>query len=395
MRAAEAQLQEGNAEAAAALAQNALDQAQAQALTATGSDDDATLAALNFLGQVHLELGDLDAARSYYLRAAALDPEGARDEAVGGGAEKFLCLAQLSEEGGRDSVAWFEKGAVALRARIQSLESNKTTKPNTTLSKLQRQRNHEDEAEAETEELKRKLAMALCSVAEVYMTDLSWEADAEQRCEALVTEATLVAPASAEAWQTLADVRISQARPEDARAALARSLDVWKGLEPDHRDVPAFPSRVALARLLMEVGMEREALEVLERLVAEDDGSVQTWYLGGWGLFVLGEKLREREKVKGKSGEGKQQQSKAEDDEDDDWNTSWISSRVWLNQCLHLYKLQEYEDEPLGEHAKELLAAIAKELGEAPADGEGDDYDDDEGEDGWEDAGDSDEEMQE
>ncbi|KAK7752060.1 hypothetical protein SLS62_006025 [Diatrype stigma] len=420
VRAAEAQLQEGNAEAALALAQSALDQAS------NDDDDDALLAAVNFLGQACLEVGDLDGARAHCLRAAALDPAGARDEAVGGGAEKFLCLAQLSEEGGRDSVAWFEKGAAALRARIQILEDSSSSRTNTTTSAAARIKRRstrssganasaeqegeapepaetaetKSDAEAEAELLKRKLAMALCSVAEVYMTDLSWEGDAEARCEALVTEATLVAPHSAEAWQTLADVRISQARPDDARAALARSLDLWRALPPDHPGVPAFAGRVALARLLLEVGRERAALEVLERLVAEDDSSVQTWYLGGWGLYVLGEKLREGEGTKNnknssnkENGDTKKNGKDVEEEDaedDDDWRTSWISSRVWLNQCLHLYKLQDYEDERLGEHAQELLDAIAKELGEAPAGGEGDDDDDGV----WEDDGDSDEEMQ-
>ncbi|KAI4869338.1 TPR domain-containing protein [Hypoxylon rubiginosum] len=345
VKAAEFQLQEGNVEDAATLAKKALEQA------VENSDDE--LSASNLLGQINLESGDFEAAREYFLRAVSIDEDGAKDEAVGGGPEKFLCLAQLSDEGGKDSVNWFEKGTAALRKQIQTLEEA---------------RRRSDEQDILLEELKKKLAMTLCSVAEVYMTDLSWEEDAEQRCETLVTEATMVAPDFAETWQTLANVRISQSRIDDAKAALTRSLELWKDLPPEDPAVPDFPSRVALARLLMEVEMEQEAIEVLERLVGEDDQSVEVWYLGGWGLYVMGEK---------------QKASKASEE---DWKASWISSRVWLNQCQHLYKLQDYEDEPLGEHAKELLSLIAKELGEAPV-GEGDD-------DEWEDDNDdSDEEM--
>ncbi|KAI0012918.1 TPR-like protein [Xylariaceae sp. FL0662B] len=344
VKAAEYQLSEGNVQDATTLAEKALDQ------SATGSDD--ALSALNLLGQINVETGEFEAARGFFLRAAAIDEDGSKDEAAGGGPEKFLCLAQLSEDGGKDSVGWFEKGAAALKKQILALEET---------------RRKSDEQVMRLDELKKKLAMTLCSVAEVYMTDLSWEDDAEQRCEALVTEATMVAPGFAETWQTLANVRISQERVEDAKAALTRSMDLWKDLPPEDPSVPDFPSRVALARLLMEVGMEQEAIEVLERMVGEDDESVEVWYLGGWGLYVTGEK------------------QKAEKSSDEDWKASWISSRVWLNQSLHLYKLQDYEDERLGEHANELLAAISKELGEASA-GEGD-----EGE--WEDA-DSDEEMQ-
>lgn len=354
VKAAEFQLQEGNVQDAATLAEKALRGAS------PGSDD--ALCALNFLGQISLELGDFETARAYLLRAVAIDEDGAKDESIGGGPEKFLTLAQLSEDGGKDSVGWFEKGAAALRQQIQAIENtNAKVKPS-------------GEQVTVLDELRKKLAMTLCSVAEVYMTDLSWEEDAEQRCESLTTEATMVAPDFAETWQTLANVRISQTRFDDAKAALNRSLELWKDLPPEHPSVPDFPSRVALSRLLMEVEMEQEAIEVLERLVGEDDQSVEVWYLGGWGLYVMGEKQ------KGQKSE-------------EDWKASWISGRVWLNQCLHLYKLQDYEDERLGEHAKELLAAIGKELGEAPAGKEDDDDDDDE-DDAWEDD-ESDEEMRE
>ncbi|KAI1807656.1 TPR domain-containing protein [Daldinia bambusicola] len=364
VKAAEYQLQAGNVQDALTLAEKALEQSSA----GSGSDDE--LAALNLLGQISLEAGEFEAARAYFLRAVAIDGDGTRDEAAGGGPEKFLCLAQLSEEGGKDSVTWFERGAAALRKQIQTLEGA---------------RRRTDEQAVQLDELKKKLAMTLCSVAEVYMTDLSWEDDAEPRCEALVTEATLVAPDFAETWQTLANVRISQARFDDAKAALTRSLELWKDLPPQDPAVPDFPSRVALARLLMEVEMEQEAIEVLERLVGEDDESVEVWYLGGWGLYVMGEKQKkETDKADGKGGGGGGGSSSSEED----WKASWISSRVWLNQCQHLYQLQDYEDERLGEHAQELLGLIAKELGEAPA-GEDEDEDED-----WEDEEDgSDEEM--
>ncbi|KAI0489536.1 TPR domain-containing protein [Xylaria cf. heliscus] len=352
VKAAEFQLQEGNVQDAATLAEKALEG------SAPGSDD--ALCALNFLGQINLELGDFDTARACLLRAVAIDEDGTKDESVGGGPEKFLSLAQLSEEGGKDSVGWFEKGAAALKAQIQALEAAK------------KKDKQSDERAMLLEELRKKLAMTLCSVAEVYMTDLSWEEDAEQRCESLTTEATMVAPDFAETWQTLANVRISQSRFDDAKAALNRSLELWKDLPPEDPSVPDFPSRVGLSRLLMEVEMEQEAIEVLERLVGEDDQSVEVWYLGGWGLYVMGAKHKD---------------NKTEEDR----QASWISSRVWLNQCLHLYKLQEYEDDRLGEHARELLAAISKELGEAPAGKE--EEDDDDGS-GWEDE-ESDEEMQE
>ncbi|KAF4632414.1 hypothetical protein G7Y89_g5716 [Cudoniella acicularis] len=353
---ATATLQQGDISGSAQIAK--------KALGLLDSDSEEALPALNLLGEIHVELGEIDTARQYFLRAAAIDDDGTVGEDLGGGAEKFLWLAQLSEEGGNDSVGWFEKGATSLRIQIQALLDRK---------KL------DAESEAALEEKRRKLAVALCGVVEVYMTDLSWEEDAEQKCEALVTEATMVAPGFAEPWQTLANVRISQSRLEDAKAALKRSLDLWKDLPPENSEVPDFPARVSLARLLMEADMDVEAIEVLERLVGEDDSSVEVWYLGGWGLYIMGEKQKNGE-VQAENGDG------------ENWKVSWISSRQWLNHGLRLFQQQEYEDERLGEHAKELLAILNAELGGEAVYGEegddGDEWEDDEG-------SDADEEMAE
>ncbi|KAK1964771.1 TPR domain-containing protein [Colletotrichum eremochloae] len=343
-------LQEGDLENAVEAAKNALD--------GTGVGGDYELAAVNLLGLITIEMGELDEARAYFLRAVELDIDGALDERIGGGPEKFLWLAQLSEEGGQDSVNWFEKGAQSLRGQIQVLAD---------LPK------RSAEQEAQLEERKRKLGGTLCAVAEVYMTDLSWEVDAEQRCEALITEAGLVAPESAETWQTVANVRISQEKVEEARAALARSLELWVNLPPLDSNVPDFPTRISLVRLLLEVEMEKEAIEVLERLVGDDDQSVEAWYLGGWALFIIGDKV----KSKGESQLG---------EDDEDWKLTWDTSRRWLMRCQKLYQEQEYEDERLGEHVKELLASINKELGDPPAEDE---------DDGWEDAGSDEDEAME
>ena len=333
---------------------------RALTLLGTGENEEDQLPALNLLGEIHVELGEIDAARDFFLKAADIDENGETDESFGGGAEKFLWLAQLCEEGGKESVGWFEKGASVLRTQIQtSLDSSKTAS----------KKFGEQALKILLEEKRKKLAMALCGIVEVYMTDLSWEEDAEQKCEALVTEATMVAPEVAEPWQTLANVRLSQSRLEDARAALKRSLDLWKDLPPEDEKVPDFPTRVSLARLLMEAEMEEEAIEVLERLVSEDDTSVEVWYLGGWGLYIMGEK------------------QKCVSANDETYKISWISSRQWLNHSMRLFMQQEYEDVRLGEHAKELITILDKDLGGAAADGDEEDE--------WEDEDDrsEDEEM--
>lgn len=313
-------------------------------LQPTSTPSIAALPALNLLGEINVELGDPDSAREAFLAAVLIDPEGASD-----GAEKFLWLAQLNEEGGAESVRWFEKGIEVLKRELGELEGKAVKKA---------------ENEELMEEKKQKVANSLCGIAEVYMTDLSWEEDAEARCNAAVTEALLFAPENPEPLQTLASIRISQVRTEEAKSALTRSMDLWKDLDPDDPKVPDYSTRISLSRLLMEAEMEDEAIEVLERLVGENDGSVEAWYLGGWCLHLLAGKQKA-------TGEEKT-------------TTSLLrASRDWLENCLKLYTLLEYEDERLKEHADEILKELADVLG--PSTGEDEEED-------WEDEGDDEDE---
>ncbi len=116
------------------------------------------LPALNLIGEIFVELGDVDSARERFLKAVELDPEGEVPEAAGGGAEKFLWLAQLCEDGGTESVRWFESGAAVLRREIGALEAVSAA----------------PDLQLVAQEKRRKLANALCGAVEVYMTDLSY-----------------------------------------------------------------------------------------------------------------------------------------------------------------------------------------------------------------------------
>ena len=154
---AEQCLREGRPDEALTPAKRALATLQPSPINPTT----ASLPALNLLAEINLEIGEVDTARGYFLQAVDLDPDGTIPESQGGGAEKFLWLAQLSEEGGRDSVDWFEKGAEVLRREISRQTDGM---------------NEEGEQGGEVKALMRKLANVLCGIVEIYMTDLSYDA---------------------------------------------------------------------------------------------------------------------------------------------------------------------------------------------------------------------------
>lgn len=301
--------------------------------------------ALTLQGEISLALGDAESAHTSFLRATKIDPDGALISA-----EPWLWLAQLCEEGGQKSIEYFIKATEVLRNEIEVLEDAEMGVV--------------EDNQRILDEKKSKLANALCSMTEVYMTDLSWEDDAESWCEKLVTEAVAVCPErlSATILQTLANVRISQQRYDEARQSLKRSIELWKDIPAEVEDDarPDFAGRISLSRLLMEVEVEKEALTIIEGLVKEDDQSVEGWYLGGWCQVLMAQKS---------TGEAEGQKKLQE------------QSLQWLDTCLRLYRLQDYEDDRLKDHAVELRTELHKALGI-----EQDENDDD----AWEDEDDDD-----
>ena len=59
----------------------------------------------------------------------------------------------------------------------------------------------------------------------------SFEPEAEKTCEDLLNLALQTDPENSEALQTLASVRMSQQRPDDAKQVLERAWSVWKDLD--------------------------------------------------------------------------------------------------------------------------------------------------------------------
>jgi hypothetical protein len=178
---------------------------------------------------------------------------------------------------------------------------------------------------------------------------------------------------SPEILQTLASVRLSQDKKEDAQAALQRSMSVWTELEPEDPAIPDFPTRISLSRLLMEAELESNAMDVLERLVSEDDESVEAWYLGGWCQHLLAKKAEQ--------GDVSSAAAKMTDSEHEaSLEKLYRGSRRWLRTSLKLFELLEYEDERLKQHAEELMAGLDGILGPVK---EGEEDVDDEWEDEW------------
>ncbi|KAI9278625.1 hypothetical protein BDA99DRAFT_492664 [Phascolomyces articulosus] len=260
---------------------------------------------LEVTGQVEMELEMFAEARQHMLDAIEQNPHS--------GYSKYMYLGQLSVE--KEAIEAFEKGVHIMVKERQQLTDGT------------------DEAR----DLSSKIASALCSMTEIYLTDCCFEPEAEQKCEEYLSQAQQSDPENAEVYQLLASVRLSQTRNEDAQAALQKSMELW--IQKEHGDpaIPIYDSRLALVRLLLELNMYEYAFTVLEGLQKENDQVVDLWYLYGWTYYCLGEdEQRSSEERQG----------------------HWEDARDCLETSVKLYQVIGSDDEAMLEHAHELIASI-------------------------------------
>jgi len=168
---------------------------------------------------------------------------------------KYMHMGQLLE--GKDSIQYFNKG---IQLMIQEKE---------------KQRDKEY-----IQYLKSQIATALCSVAEIYLTDACFEENAEQECQKLLDESLKYDNMNPETFQTFANLRISQERPEDALKLLTQGYSLLKGVV-EFEDRPSYEFRHSTAKLFLELEQHRTAAEVWEELLEEDDNIAEVhYYLG-------------------------------------------------------------------------------------------------------------------
>ncbi|ORY73443.1 hypothetical protein BCR35DRAFT_307195 [Leucosporidium creatinivorum] len=335
-------------------------QATLQALEMAVEKEDTKLCtdSLEILGTVELELGELDQAREHFLlsiehSSALEDPSPA----------PHLYLAQLSSP--EESLVHFTNALKILQARITAIEQAK-------LGGDGGDGNEEDLEEEE--ELRRSASRALVGMTELYLTDLCFDPEAEQNCEKHLALAATIDPTDPEVYQTLASVRMSQERPDDAKKAAVQGWELWRDLGADSEHYPPASARLNLAKLLLELSMHAEALEILQRLENEDDEDSEVWYLSGWAWWLLGESRPEEA---------------PSTDEEESRGECWSEGKLCLENYMRLNDLEPENSDPEQlAHVKELLEKLEK-LGVVASAGR-----EEEGEGPWEDEETDDEEEE-
>ena len=212
------------------------------------------------LGSICLELGDFQGGFENIRLSLNLEPETTPD--------RFFAFAQLIP--GREAVQVYEHGMkVYAESGLDSCE------------------------------VKRKVSTACCAAAEIFMTDLCDDEDAEIQCGSWLERALATDPTNPEAFRVSADLRICQQKPQEARELVLKACQLWSEeleriVNPAEdqtvellADMPSYESRISAAKILIELGdkdLLEHAVNLLEQLLKEDDSVLMTWYLLGFAL---------------------------------------------------------------------------------------------------------------
>ncbi|ELR18214.1 tetratricopeptide repeat domain containing protein [Acanthamoeba castellanii str. Neff] len=214
------------------------------------SQEPSNTQALGGYAEVLMQLGEADEAYRALMRCIELSPEG--------DGTPYLNLAQISE--GLEALGYYNKGIELLVKKRAALFVE------------------EGETSEKVLELNVQIASAFCAAAEIYLTDACFEENAESECERFVSEALKYDPENPEVHQTMASLRISQNRKDDALRSLTHGHQLWAHIEEDEAK-PEYEFRTNTAKLFLELGQHETARQILEVLVEEHDAIAEVWYL--------------------------------------------------------------------------------------------------------------------
>ncbi|XP_060595383.1 uncharacterized protein LOC132749586 [Ruditapes philippinarum] len=287
--------------------------------------------ALETSGALLIDLGNLEAAKQCFGRAVVVSPNE--------GYSKYLNLGQLFE--GAQSIECYQKGIELMVAEKEKKEAKEVAAACGGDSGHVTDRNISD---------------AYVAIAEIYMTDCCFEADAEDKCRCSILKAIEADPNNPDAVQLMASFLLTKEKTQEARQEIKKSVNLWlpafKASENPEASTSeplecsqSFESRLAAGKILIEVEEHELAIEVLETLLEEDDENVEVWYLIGLANHHLGDEGRD-------------------------------NARSYLNKAKKVYNKTKCKDEDLLKHIEELLETLGAGDDVMDSDIEADDIDD-------------------
>jgi len=235
-----------------------------------------------------MEMGNNESSKNIYQKLVELSPNE--------GFSKYMCLAQLSVE--MEAVNFYKKGIELMLIEYEKQEQGSASRPSTSASASNFDDDEDDEDFKNITKL--DISTAYGSIAEIYLTDLCMEENAEELCKSFLDKSLEYDSKNPESLQLLASYWLSKENIDEARKAILESLDNWLPkyieanesgplVDPTQAISLTYDSRINTTRILTEVQEFDKAITVLEQLIEEDDEVVVVWYMLGWVNYCKGE----------------------------------------------------------------------------------------------------------
>ena len=215
--------------------------------------DPTHLDALKLLSGCLLECGEVEQSKQVLELCIKLEPEE--------GYEKFMTLAELLE--GKSALENYLQGINCIQNEVQNGKMDRKYAGALAIS-------------------------AYCTIAELYMTDLCFEENAESEIEQYLAAAREIDPSNNELLITTANFRLSQSNDTATIENLEATFSKWRELEIGDPSLPDYSLRYSCAKMFVEVGKYEEAIEILEGLSLENDSDCLIFYLMGWTFGLIG-----------------------------------------------------------------------------------------------------------
>lgn len=235
------------------------------------TSDDEKAQVFDAMAQILLDEGiHVDEAVGYFKQAETLAP--------GSSFERCSNLGQLTQT--HESLHYYQQGLNLLEQQICELgPKRKGEDPDVAMMR------------AEFMEL---AANIMCSIGDLYMTDLCDEENAEKECTRFLSEAIKIAPTNIDALRTIGNLRMIQGNKQQA---IKHTKDAYQHLinaVDQGKPVPEFLSRTELAKQLYELQLWSDATELFCALLDEDEQIGELWLYAGVSSINLAKTIKNK-----------------------------------------------------------------------------------------------------
>mmetsp|Transcript_19769 Transcript_19769/g.36402 ORF Transcript_19769/g.36402 Transcript_19769/m.36402 type:complete len:285 (-) Transcript_19769:313-1167(-) len=206
---------------------------------------------LDTYAEVACTLGDEALAKSLYEESVRADPLS--------NPAKYFALAQLSE--GREALNFYTTGLDAYNRSLFGADPTQTA------------------------EINAQMAKGASAVAELYMTDLCDEPEAEHRCEELLRDALNIDANCIDAWQATLNLRLIRARIDEAKATASTLRSIISNLPEGQLPTTQFLGETV--RMMFEVGDFEAAIEIADISLSMDENQPDIMYIQAFSLSNL------------------------------------------------------------------------------------------------------------